>query len=259
MALQAAIKRMFDHMNAAFMGTTDWQLGQQHRDRQISTFLSRFDAIFTLNQDVLLEHHYTSNDVVLGIGPKRWNGLDLPGMAPRPPQNPMLERSWSRDTWTPRADGTFQAANGAQPIYKLHGSSNWERSDGQPLLVMGGAKEREIELNPVLAAYAKVFEENLSSAGARMMTIGYGFRDPHINAAIFRAVDKGLKFFVIDSRGSNLARDENKTRQPNKIIVESELEAVFRKAYIGSSSRPLREIFGAEGPEFAKVMRFFER
>ena len=260
MTLQAAIKRMFDEMNAAFMDASmDWQLGQRFRDHQIDTFLARFDAIFTLNQDVLLEQHYTSDCVLLGSGPKRWNGLDLPGMDRHPPQDAMHERSWARSTWTPRHDGNFQVARGAQPIYKLHGSSNWARADGLPLLIMGGGKALEIELNPVLAAYAKEFEKRLSSGDARLMTIGYGFRDEHINEVIFRAVEKGLTFFVVDPRGANLARDENKTRQPNKIIVGTELEAVFEKALIGSSSRNLREIFGGQGPEFAKVMGFFQR
>ena len=260
MALQAAIKRMFDEMNAAFLDPDmDWQLGQRSRKHQIDTFLARFDAIFTLNQDVLLEHHYTSNSVLLGPGPKRWNGLDLPGMTPRSPQDAMHEPSWARSTWTPRTDGNFQTARGAQPIYKLHGSSNWARADGLPLLIMGGDKASEIELNPILTAYAKVFEEQLSSDGARLMTIGYGFRDKHINKVIYRAVERGLKFFVVDPRGANLARSENETRQHKKIICGTELEAIFEKALVGSSSRSLREIFGGEGPEFAKVMRFFDR
>ena len=260
MALQAAVKRMFDDMNAAFMDASmDWQLGQQFRDRQIDTFLARFDAIFTLNQDVLLEQHYTSDSVLLGLGPKRWSGLDLPGMDRLPSQDVMHERSWARSTWIPRANDNFQVARRAQPIYKLHGSSNWARADGLPLLIMGAGKARDIELNPILAAYAKVFEERLSSGDSRLMAIGYGFRDGHINEVIFRAVEKGLKFFVVDPRGANLARDENKTREPNKIICGTELEAIFEKALIGSSSRSLREIFNGDGPEFAKIMRFFDR
>ncbi|NBW25167.1 MAG: hypothetical protein EBR89_07035 [Betaproteobacteria bacterium] len=258
-SLQAAIRQMFNEMNTALMDTLDWQLGQQYRERQIDTFLIRFDAIFTLNQDVLLEQHYTSDGVMLCIGPNRWNGLDLPGMVRHPPQSAIHHSSWARSTWMPRTDGNIQPARGTQPIYKLHGSSNWVRADGLPLLILGGGKEREIQLNPILDSYAKEFEKRLSIDNSRLMTIGYGFRDEHINSAIFRAVEKGLKFFVIDPRGANLAREENKTRQPNKILVGTELEAIFEKALVGTSSRNLREIFGGDGPEFAKVMSFFER
>ena len=85
MALQDAVKRMFDDMNAAFMAATDWQFGQQHIERQIGTFLTRFDAIFTLNQDVLLEHHYANDNIAL-IGQKKWAGPELPGMRRIPAQ-----------------------------------------------------------------------------------------------------------------------------------------------------------------------------
>lgn len=62
------------------------------------------------------------------------------------------------------AQRSFKADTSFQPIYKLHGSSNWTRADGQPLLIMGGAKVREIGQTPILNWYARVFEESVSIA-----------------------------------------------------------------------------------------------
>ena len=255
-ALQGAVKRMFDDMNAAFMAATDWQFGQQHIERQIGTFLTRFDAIFTLNQDVLLEHHYANDNIAL-IGKKKWNGPELPGMRRTPPQEALYANSWSRSTWTPAPEEDFKADGRSQPIYKLHGSSNWTRADGQPLLIMGGAKAREIGHTPILNWYAKVFEESLVAGNARLMAIGYGFRDEHINAAIARGVERGLKLFIVAPEGAELARRLNPTRAPGQITAPTPLEGLVEESLIGASRRGLREIFGHDDAEFAKLMRFF--
>ena len=75
MALQSAVMRMLADMNHAFMTAPDWQFGQQDLEHQIGTFLTRFDAIFTLNQDVLLEHHYVNDNINL-IGKKKHAGAE---------------------------------------------------------------------------------------------------------------------------------------------------------------------------------------
>jgi hypothetical protein len=260
MALQDAVKRMFVDMNTAFLSATDWQFGQRDIKRQIGTFLTRFDAIFTLNQDVLLEHHYANDNVAL-IGAKKWAGVELPGMSPIWPQDPLHSKSWSRATWTPLAEAEFTADARFQPIYKLHGSSNWIRADGhydQPLLIMGGAKVREIGETPILNWYARVFEERLTTGKARLMVIGYGFRDDHINAAIARGVEKELKLYIVAPEGAELARKLNRTRSTSQIAVNSKEEEMIEESLIGASRRNLGEIFGHDDAEFSKVMRFFD-
>lgn len=256
MALQRAVKQMFDDMNAAFMAATDWQFGQQNIERQIATFLTRFDAIFTLNQDVLLEHHYANDNVAL-IGKKKWSAVYLPGMLPTWSQEPLYSKSWSRATWTPLPDDCFKEIAGSQPIYKLHGSSNWTRADSQPLLIMGGAKTQVIGQTPILNWYAQVFEESLVAGNARLMAIGYGFRDDHINAAIARGVERGLKLFIVAPEGAELAQRLNPTRAPGQIRVPITLERMVEESLIGASRRGLREIFGHDDAEFNKLMRFF--
>jgi hypothetical protein len=257
MALQDAVKRMFDDMNAAFVAYTDWQFGQQDIERQIGTFLTRFDAIFTLNQDILLEHHYINSNIAL-IGKKKWAGSELPGMRPTWSQDPLRGHSWSHATWSPLPKDRFKVSANCQPIYKLHGSSNWTREDGEPLLIMGGAKDREIGLTPILNWYANLFEDNLLSAGAKLMIIGYSFKDDHINASITLGVKHGLKLFIVDPNGSDLIRQLNPTRSPGHILTPSSLEKVFEESLIGASRRGMSDIFGIDHAEFSKVMRFFQ-
>jgi len=74
-ALTAALVGMFNEMGLAFMR----KQFEPQNDVQylVKTFLARFDAIFTLNQDTLLEQHYL--DFMVG---GKWNGCYLPGMKP---------------------------------------------------------------------------------------------------------------------------------------------------------------------------------
>lgn len=255
MALQSAVARMFADMNAAFLEITDWEF-QNSVDRKVGTFLTRFDAIFTLNQDVLLEHHYLNDNIAL-VGKRKWTGPEMPGMSRTPSPEAFYANSWARSTWTPLPEDNFKADPRCQPLYKLHGSSNWTRADGQPMLIMGGAKVREIGQTPILNWYAQVFEESINQAGARLMVIGYGFRDDHINAAIGRAVAKGLKLFIIAPEGAELGRRINPTRQPGMIAASTAEEEMLEMALIGASRRPMSAIFGGDTAEHNKVLRFF--
>lgn len=256
MGLQAAIKHMFADMNGAFMAMAGWEF-QNHIERMIGTFLTRFDAIFTLNQDVLLEHHYVNDNIAL-TGKKKWAGAQLPGMNRVPAPEPLHSSSWSRSTWTPQHEEAFRVEPSLQPIFKLHGSSNWLHGNGSPMLVMGGAKVREIGQTPILNWYAKIFEDCLSAQPSRLMVIGYGFRDDHVNDVIGRAVERGLRLFVIAPEGADLARHLNPTRERGVISAATPLEGLMERSLVGASRRPLRDIFGNDTAEFGKVMRFFD-
>jgi hypothetical protein len=256
LALQAAITRMFADMNKAFLELADWEF-QNNRDQKVGAFLTRFDAIFTLNQDVLLEQHYTTDNVSL-VGARRWDGVELPGMRRIPPIVAMHSNSWAHSTWSPLPEPEFKVSPRCQPLFKLHGSSNWRHPDGRDMLVIGGGKIGEISQTPILNWYAEIFDERVCLPDARLMVIGYGFRDAHINASIAKAVERGLKLFVIAPQGAELAKQINPTRQPGLIAARSPLEDMLEAALIGASRRTLQEIFGGDLAEHNKVMRFFE-
>jgi len=69
--LQGAVSNVFDDINKAFFDNPGMEF-QQDIERLLRTFLVRFDAIFTLNQDVLLEHHYFRH-VELAGRPGKWS------------------------------------------------------------------------------------------------------------------------------------------------------------------------------------------
>lgn len=250
---QTAVTRMFDEMNRGYAALPGIEFQQDHT-RMVRTFLTRFNAIFSLNQDTLLEQHYLNDNVSLSSGGK-WDGYDLPGLKleirlDAPPLQPPPTQ-----IWTP--SGNLELQPRSQPLIKLHGSSNWRDKQDGSLLIMGGDKTGAIQSHAILRQYADEFQKRLSQPDTRLMIVGYGFRDPHINDVITAAVQRGMKFFVIDPAGSGLARSLNPLRQHNVIQQGTALEDTFEAGLMGASRRSLSDIFGRDVVEHAKVMRFF--
>lgn len=213
-AFQAAIDAMFDEMNNA-LHVSDFDFSNQI-DQTTRSLLVQFDAIFTLNQDTLLEHAYCNDNVGLA-NLQKWSNACLPGMIKESCSDTGQQSSWAHWQWKSREDGKIQFGKREQPIYKLHGSSNWRDSKGSSLLVMGGSKSFAIDASPILKAYAAAFEAALCAGDAKLMIIGYGFRDQHINDAIVRGTQKGLSLFNSSPQGSSAATDANPQKKaPSK-------------------------------------------
>jgi hypothetical protein len=73
--------------------------------------------------------------------------------------------------------------------------------------------------HPILWRYQQEFDAYLGRPGARLMVIGYGYNDSHINDAIGRAVERGLKLFIVDPLGMEVLMHDV-TRVIEKGIIE---------------------------------------
>jgi hypothetical protein len=248
-ALTAALVGMFNLMDQAF-ATVRFE-PQNDRPFLVSEFLARFDAIFTLNQDLLLERHYLNGNVELAAN-RRWKGWQRPGLKP-------LQPASSHD-YGPQAavmamqtpdDANFTVAYGLQPYFKLHGSSNFLRDPGGRIIVMGGNKAAGITDEPLLRWYQQQFEDYLDRA-EKLMVIGYSFTDPHINQAIQSAAARGLRIFIVDPEGIDVL-DKNK-RMAIKVIHP--LVEHIAPYVVGASRRSVTSTFGGDHVEFTKLDRF---
>jgi|SRR3989344_1362995 len=91
----------------------------------------------------------------------------------------------------------IQSHNGLVYI-KLHGSYGWRSADGSNQMVIGKNKEVNIEMEPLLKCYFDLFKEVIADGSKKLLIIGYGFRDMHINKILAEGVEKfGLKIYVI--------------------------------------------------------------
>ncbi|WP_343618920.1 SIR2 family protein [Ralstonia sp.] len=248
--MERAVKASFDDMNAMLAARPGLEFqgnGPNFVHRSITGFLTRFDAIFTLNQDLLLELFYVPRDPRINV--------QYPGMTP-PPNfwNLRPEEKLAAD-WRPRPDPEYRVEPRSQPIFKLHGSVNWRSEDGNDLLVMGARKVEAIAGSALLTRYADEFRARLRERGSRLMTIGYGFGDEHINRAIVDAAeaDETFAMFVVNPSGRQALRPRNDVGQ-----IPQPRRAIEEVRYIGGSTRPLRTTFTNDELEHAKLLRFFD-
>lgn len=258
-AFQNALARMFDEFNSVFFEQTEFEF-QQYIRFAVRTFLAEIDAIFTLNQDLLLEHHYIDRFDV-SLTRRRWGGVSLPGMRRLPLDDPLHHRSFARARWQPLPDAEYAIPARSQPYIKLHGSSNWMSSKGLPLMIMGGDKPGQIQVHKILRRYATEFETRLRQPDTRLVIIGYGFRDHHINRVIGNAVfQHGLKMFIIAPDWQSLSKVFLSPAHPDIALTAFgyDLEAIFRHGLEGASGSPLRETFGGDNVEHRKLMRFLD-
>jgi len=246
-SMQAAVMKTFRAMNESFARRPTMEFSNE-RYFSIRDFLNRFDAIFSLNQDLLLELHYGHLELA---EPRRWNGCCFPGM-----QVPagwgatvgQLARNRRDMIWQPGAE--LRVEEGSQPIYKLHGSVNWKEGDTD-LLVLGGEKAGAIAGTRLLRWYSDEFRRYLGAGGTHLMVIGYGFCDDHINRMLHEAYTKsGLRMFLVGPTGSRVLN-----RQPAaQIRVRDPLEEI---PIIGESVRPLTTTFNGDDLEHDELLRFF--
>jgi hypothetical protein len=108
---------------------------------------------------------------------------------------------------------------------------------------MGGQKALSIDQFPVLTWYREQFKNWLSRSATRLMVVGYGFGDRHINDAIGEGVERGLKLFLIDPLGVDVLdkRDPRMTIRPRDEYMDKIAPHV-----IGASRRPFSSIFNGD-------------
>jgi hypothetical protein len=248
--MTTAVRRMFGDMWLAF-GQTPFDETPDHPRLGIIRFLTRFDVIFTLNQDTLLETHYLpvvrQEDFAKNTyqGPRNM-GADRPGLVPA--MDTLTFGSLASRIPLFKVGADFSGIPYTQPYYKLHGSIDIQ--DGRNMmLILGGDKEGDIAKYPLLKAYHEQFRRRLNLPDARLMIIGYSFADHHINEIIFDAIPNGLKLFLVGPAGA-MTIDSNPIVHPGQHIKD---------AIVGASSRPIRTtLSGRDMVELMKIERFFK-
>lgn len=140
-----------------------------------------------------------------------------------------------------------------QPVYKLHGSIDWSDDSGD-LFVARGGKEFHIHSKPILVEYFRVFRELLLQPNARLMIIGYGWADDHVNRLIFDAAkaNASLGIFHVHPDGRDAIH-----RGRTEPISSYSTPTLASLRCIGEPRRSLSTTFGGDILEYDKLMRFF--
>ena len=150
--------------------------------------------IFTLNQDLFIERHYDDRTNA-PIGTPGLDGKLIPDT-----KQVMKQPLDEEDFKTLPKTIEFKRNNGLRYI-KLHGSYGWKSSDGTNRLVIGYDKRNQINKEPLLSLYFNLFKKVLSHPNRKLLVIGYGFGDEHINEVIINSImEYELKLYIIEPR-----------------------------------------------------------
>jgi hypothetical protein len=243
--LENAIVETFGEMNSVFSRLPSLEFSP-HVDCSIQAFLARFDIIFSLNQDLLLELHYR-NELV---GHRRWAGVTFPGMVPPPNWHQMPAAERVPLNWRP--EGDVQIDNNCQPVLKLHGSTNWREPNGNHLIVMGGDKPGAIERHRVLSQYFQMFRDTLCAGDTKLMVIGYSFRDEHVNEVLVDAGrDHRLQMYLVNPAGLDVLNPY----PPGAIQGPNPLNDI---PIVGISTRPVAATFASDELQRRSLYRFLQ-
>jgi len=193
--LNAAIRNAFKEMD------DNIRTNKPARAKPCCTFITRIvqdqppSFIFTLNQDLFFERYYSWEKVTAFPGLpdhihlyKQSNPQDSSTFRLRLPTGEQLAS---------RKDEVFRKGFAEIAYVKLHGSQGWLSHDESDAMVMGTQKAALIANEPLLTWYFWLFEQVINRPDTRLVVVGYGFRDEHINLCIVNAMKNGLKLHVI--------------------------------------------------------------
>lgn len=151
--------------------------------------------IFTLNQDLFLERQFQCNTP----GVPEFNPVlyDRPGEELPPSQFAVVDREGIEE----RALNDIRERSGITYV-KLHGSFGWSSLGKHTELVIGTQKEGLIGTDPLLKWYFDLFQSVIAQGKKKLLIIGYGFRDTHINKILLEGVQKhGLRIYIVSTKG----------------------------------------------------------
>lgn len=162
--------------------------------------------MFTLNQDVLLERFGSQDRGICQIpalsNPDWFTGRLVDQSFPEtdissPPKFDFFRKNfWAKDTGL------------SNFLYiKIHGSYRWKSSQDGNALVIGYDKAGSIAEEPLLNWYLELFNEVLKTQNIKLVVVGYGFMDAHINNVIADAAKTGLELHVVNPMQPNDFKD----------------------------------------------------
>ena len=150
---------------------------------------------FTLNQDIFMERQFHWR--ATGAPPfeqKFYTGLSLQ-LTPTSIQLPSPEASQEMlNAQLEKSSGDHAGTS----YIKLHGSYCWKSWTDRSGMVLGINKADVIDDEPLLKCYFELFKSVIAEGGRKLLIIGYGFRDLHVNRILLNGImTHGLELFII--------------------------------------------------------------
>ena len=222
----------------------------------VAHFFYEFDHVFTINQDAIHNQNqadcsnkkkFSIDETMSGCG--TW-GNEGSFIAPR---------SVISDTLLSNI-----LSNGRRAYLELHGAYDWPG-----VFILGDSSLPEekkighIRNNPTLSSYFDFFEKFLRENGSKLVIVGYGFLDQHINEAIAKAINSnnGLEIFIWDPSAEIYLEGRKKNVEVRGGVVsgpEDSLDGLDKNLLQKGLRGYLPKRFSLEGSDKEDVKRFLK-
>ena len=207
---------------------------------------------FTLNQDISIERYFRTAAITPCI--ERINEWDV-----------LLKQGDFKNSWFKKVPNKEELVRRKldkegkwknEKVYyiKLHGSFNWKDSKDNKIMVIGTSKLEDIEKEPILKWYLEMFKCVLSVPNRRLLIIGYGFRDKHINDVIINSIkNNGLGLFIIHPKNREDFQKEtlNTISSNNRKAISEAIRRYYQDE--------LKSIFNHDRApkEYSELLKYF--
>lgn len=207
----------------------------------LDAFLNKFSGnkqsgkgfIFTLNQDLFFERKYINGNPFIYPGINYPYQLNEPIRRDSPLSNEMYITIPFQEI--PAEERTKKLDIGNSFYIKLHGSFNWRDSDQQRLIITGQSqsKSQKIKTIGLLNWYWDILRNVLNQGDVKVLIIGYGFKDKHLNEVLEQAIFKNnLRIYIVSPEPFSSLRATTKQYQFHKAL-EQGLGGYFQTDLLG--------------------------
>ena len=164
--------------------------------------INQINFFFTLNQDLFIERIF--GDTKKPIMTLNMVKIFIPGSIdsrlPLSVNNFIKTPNQNMTTHEPASNLSHKELH----YIKLHGSYGWKSSDGTNKMVIGQNKKSQIAEEPLLAYYFDLFKQTLAQKERKLLAIGYGFGDEHVNRVIAESIkNHGLEVYILSPTDPN--------------------------------------------------------
>lgn len=204
-AVEGAYKSLDDAIKGwVFNDDSPYPVNRYGLGRLLNLFVGQGDIkglFFTLNQDLFMERKFGYRAPGAPSFPEDF--YHLGGRELQSNEFVIIPREGAVE----RAERDFKNHAGLAYV-KLHGSYGWRSSDGANQMVIGKNKTDLIQQEPLLGWYLDLFQEAIRTRNKKLLIIGYGFSDQHINQILLDGVkNEGLKIYIISTKPAEELRN----------------------------------------------------
>lgn len=142
---------------------------------------------------------------------------------------------------------------------KLHGSFGWWTSKNVGCMAVGEDKDVFIQNESLLDSYSKLFREHVLQSGIKLLIIGYGFGDEHINDILLEGAKiETLKMYIINPESPKLWKNKIANLQKRGAATEKYYLPIWNGIY-GYFQNSLGDIFDnhKDNENFKELKRIF--